>query len=145
MHNRRQSRQPRGGGGVASAMTRTVIGWKLDAGERADLLAAHRPAYPDVVADHVTLKSGVAADARPPPDQRGEIVGVTDDGAGVQAMVVRIDGSTDRPGGGTFHITWSLDKARGRQARQSNDVLAAQGWTPLETPRPVTLTGARWP
>jgi hypothetical protein len=126
-------------------MARTVIGWKLDKEQRQRLLAELRPAYRDVVADHVTLVSGVDRDASPPADKAGEIIGVADDGAGVQAMVVRIDGATDRPGGGTYHITWSLDKAAGREAKQSNDVIAAQGWTPLEVPRPVSLCGARFP
>jgi hypothetical protein len=126
-------------------MTDHVIGWRLDRGERAVLLATMAPRYPDAVADHVTLKTRVEAQAAPPKDVVGEIVGVADDGTGVQALVVAIDGTTDRPGGGTYHITWSLDKAAGREARQSNDVIAERGWTPLETPRPVTLTGARWP
>lgn len=120
-----------------------VIGWKLDEGERRVLLLELPPTYPDVVADHVTLKTSQPAATPPPPDTAGEIIGVADDGAGVQAMVVRIDGSADRPGGGVYHITWSLDKAAGRTAKQSNDVLAELGWTPLETPKPVALKGAR--
>jgi hypothetical protein len=126
-------------------MGETVIGWSLDRDERRVLLGTMPPRYPDPDADHVTLKTRVEADAPPPTDVVGEIVGVADDGAGVQAMVVAIDGATDRPGGGTYHITWSLDKAAGRQARESNAVIAEHGWTPLETPKPVTLTGARWP
>jgi hypothetical protein len=126
-------------------MVRTVIGWKLDKEQRQRLLAELPPAYRDVVADHVTLVSGVDRNASPPADKVAEIIGVADDGAGVQAMVVRIDGATDRPGGGTYHITWSLDKARGRQAKQSNDVIASQGWTPLKAPKPVSLLGARFP
>jgi hypothetical protein len=126
-------------------MTRTVIGWKVGAAERAALLAELPAKYPNVVADHVTLSSGVAPDASPPQDKSGEIIGEADDGAGVQAMVVRIEGTTDRPGGGTYHITWSLDRARGREARHSNDVIARHGWTLLEEPRTVALKGARFP
>jgi hypothetical protein len=125
-------------------MPKTVIGWKLQAAERARLLTELPPRYVDVVADHVTLKSGVEKDAAPPSDKSGEIVGVADDGEGVQAIVVRIDGTTDRPGGGTYHITWSLEKARGRRAKESNDVIAAQGWRPLHA-KPVSLVGARFP
>jgi hypothetical protein len=67
----------------------------------------------------------------------GEIVGIADDGAGVQALVVRIGGTTDRPGGGTYHITWSLNE--GRAAKESNDVIAASGWRTIDLPEPVTL------
>ena len=126
-------------------MAKHVTGWKLDEAERQKLLAQLPPRYPHVVADHVTLKTGVQPDTIPPADIGGEIVGEADDGAGVQAMVIRIDGATDRPGGGTFHITWSLDKDAGRKAKESNDVIAAQGWTPLQSPKTVTLIGARFP
>lgn len=122
-----------------------VTGWKLDRGERAALLERFPPRWPDVVADHVTLWAGVGPDERLPEPATGEIVGIADDGAGVEAMAVRIGGTTDRPDGSTYHITWSLDRARGREAIESNDVLAAQGWTPLAEPVPVTLLPARWP
>ena len=48
------------------------------------------------------------------------------------AMVVRIGGTTDRQGGGTYHITWSLDREAGRRAKESNDVIAELGWSPEE-------------
>ena len=117
-----------------------VIGWKLAASDRAALLARFPPRYSNVVADHVTLAARVAADTPPPSDTEATIVGRIDDGSGVEALVVAIDGSTERPGGGTYHITWSL--APGRRAKESNDVLAKQKWSPLE-PVPVRLVGAR--
>jgi hypothetical protein len=69
-------------------------------------------------------------------------VGRADDGDGVEAMVVALDGSTDRPDGSTFHITWSL--APGRRARESNDVLKERGWDALDQPVPVTVEPARF-
>jgi len=60
-------------------------------------------------------------------------------------MVVTIDGTTGRPDGSTFHITWSLDKAKGRQARQSNDLLRERGWDKLDQPVPVKVEPARFP
>lgn len=102
-------------------------GWKLDKVQRERLLAAHPPVYPIVVADHVT----VSISAPEPPKEVGNafIVGYADDGTGVQALVVAIDGSTTRPDGKTWHITWSL--ADGRAARESNDVIAQVGWQQL--------------
>ena len=45
----------------------SVIGWKLDKGEREQLLARFPPRYPEAVADHVTLeKSGAPACAGAP-------------------------------------------------------------------------------
>jgi hypothetical protein len=119
-----------------------IIGWKLDADQRAELLLQFPPLYANVVADHVTF-CRTAEDAPLPEEAEAEIVGRADDGAGVEAMVVRLNGSTDRPDGSTWHITWSL--ADGRGARESNDVIANLGWTWFDLPMPVILVPARWP
>ena len=116
----------------------TAIGWKLDRSERGQLLERFPPRYPEAVADHVTLQPG---DGPLPPGVAAEIVGHADDGAGVEALVVAIDGTSDRPDGSTFHITWSLGD--GRRARESNDVLRDRGWAAID-PVPVTVTPARF-
>jgi hypothetical protein len=121
----------------------SVTGWKLDRGQRSELLQQFPPRYPNVDADHVTLRIRASRRAPLPEETHGEIVGRVDDGRGVEAMVVRIDGTTDRPDGSTYHITWSL--ADGREARESNDVLRARPWEPFELPMPVQLRPARWP
>jgi hypothetical protein len=121
----------------------TVIGWALDRAERVELLLQFPPRYPEVVADHVTLAARVGREAPLPDPVTGEIIGRADDSEGVEAMVVRLNGGTDRPDGSTWHITWSL--APGRRAKESNDVIAAHGWEPIDLPMPVQLTPARWP
>src|SRR5689334_12583126 len=95
----------------AEAQT-VVVGWKLDPMQRQTLLAQFPPAYSEPVADHVTLQSRVPPDTALPALCEAEIVGRVDDDNGVEAMIVSIGGTTDRPGGGTFHITWSLDDGR---------------------------------
>ena len=134
----KQASQQAGGGS-------DIIGWKLDRAQRRELLARFPPKYRDEVADHVTLATKVPRKAELPGDVAAEIVGRADDGNGVEAMVVRLEGTTDRPDGSTYHITWSLDKARGRKAKESNDVIARLGWEPIDPPIPVKLTPARWP
>jgi hypothetical protein len=116
--------------------TSFYTGWLLDSAQREALLARFPPRYARVVAHHVTLKFG-DREAHAPGAVAAEIVGEADDEVGVQALVVLIDGGEARPDGGTFHITWSL--APGREARESNDVIAARGWTPLQTSVPVRL------
>ncbi len=118
----------------------TVIGWKLDREQRKELLLQFPPRYSEVVADHVTLISRVARSSELPSETLGEIVGRADDGKGVEAMVVSIAGTTDRPDGSTYHITWSLEK--GRRAKESNDVIRDVGWEPIELPVPVMLQPA---
>jgi hypothetical protein len=121
---------------------RDVIGWKLDRAQRTQLLEALPATYANVVADHVTLAARAAPDAPLPQETAGEILGRADDGDGVEAMVVAISGTTDRPGGGTYHLTWSLEA--GRVAKESNDVIAQHGWEPFELPIAVTLIPARF-
>ena len=119
-----------------------VIGWKLDRDQRTELLQQFPPRYRNVVADHVTLQAEAAEDAALPQETEGEIVGRADDGKGVEAMIVSIGGTTDRPDGSTYHVTWSLED--GRQARESNDVLAREPWTMFDLPMPVTLHPERF-
>jgi imidazole glycerol phosphate synthase subunit HisF len=119
----------------------TVIGWLLADDDREKLLEKFKPRYEKTVAHHVTLKTDAASDPLP-PEVRAQLVGQTDDDKGVQAMVVAIDGSTDRPDGSTYHITWSL--ADGRRARESNDVLKERGWEELDHPIPVKLEPGRF-
>lgn len=121
----------------------SVIGWKLDRQQRDQLLEQFPPRYPDTIADHVTLKSG-AEEEPMPREARSEIVGRSDDNDSLECLVVTIDGTTDRPDGSTFHITWSLDKSKGRQARESNDVLKERGWSPVAEPIPIELEPARF-
>jgi len=121
----------------------SVIGWKLDRAQREQLLRQFPPRYPDADADHVTLRSGADRDPLP-NDVDAAIVGHADDGDSLETMVVAIDGTTERPDGSTFHITWSLDKAKGRQARESNDLLRDRGWTRIDEPIPITLEPDRF-
>jgi len=120
-----------------------VIGWKLDRSQRTELIQQFPPRYRNVDADHVTLSVRSARDAPLPEERNGEIVGRVDDGRGVEAMIVSIGGTTDRPDGSTYHITWSLED--GRKANESNDVLREAEWQMLDLPMPVILQPARWP
>jgi hypothetical protein len=120
----------------------SVIGWKLNRAEREQLLARFPPTYAEAVADHVTLRSRVAADSVLPEEHSATIIGRSDDGKGVEAMVVRLGGTTDRPDGSTYHITWSLEP--GREARESNDVIRQLGWQPIDPPMAVSLQPERF-
>ena len=121
----------------------SVIGWKLDREQRRALIDRVHARFKNLVADHVTLAARASDDAPKPEETEGLIVGRADDGRGVEAMIVSINGTTDRPDGGTYHITWSL--ADGRRAEESNDLLADGRWTALDLPMPVLIHPARFP
>ena len=120
----------------------TVTGWKLPETERELLLRRFPPNYENVVADHVTLRVGATPQTPLPARPSAEVIGRADDGRGLECLVVALDGTTDRPDGSTYHITWSLGP--GRAARESNDLLRDRGWNYLEAPIPVELEPARF-
>ncbi|CAH0496800.1 hypothetical protein [Novosphingobium sp. CECT 9465] len=116
-----------------------TIGWKLDRTQRSVLLDAFPPRYANLVADHVTI--AVDGTKLPQSAINPVLIGHTDDGKGVEAMIVAINGSTSRPDGKVWHITWSL--AEGRAARESNDIIAEYGWRELALLH-LKLTPAHW-
>jgi hypothetical protein len=121
----------------------TVTGWKLPRDEREQLLQRFAPKYAYVIADHVTLRTGATPKTPLPREPRtARIVGRADDGQSLECMVVELDGTTGRPDGSTYHITWSLGPDR--KARESNDVIRDQGWKPIPAPIDVTLEPARF-
>jgi hypothetical protein len=119
-----------------------TAGWKLDRQDRDNLLKQFPPTWPDVIADHVTFEPGPSGGTAPVHDTTAEIVGQADDGDGVQALVVSIDGTVDRPDGSTYHITWSIDRGRGRHPIDSNVVIRHLGWRAIDRPVSVRLTAA---
>lgn len=122
-------------------MVDPIIGWKIDEGDRAALLQRFPPRYERTIADHVTFGRGRHLTL--PAVAIAEVVGRADDGKGVEALVVALGGSPERPTGGTYHITWSLGPER--RAKESNDVIAADGWQPVSEGGTVRLSPARWP
>jgi hypothetical protein len=120
-----------------------VTGWKLPRdGERERLLERFPPKYERSVADHVTLQARASDDTPLPREVTAEIVGRADDGESLECLVVAIDGTTDRPDGSTYHITWSLGP--GRRAKESNDVLRERGWEHLDRPIPIEIEPAKF-
>jgi len=123
-------------------MSDPILGWKIDRADRAALLARFPPLYRETVADHVTF--GRKSSAPPLPDAaRAVVVGRADDGLGVEALVVEVNGDTARWDGSTYHVTWSLEP--GREARESNAVIAERGWTPVAGRPSVGLAPDQWP
>ena len=123
-------------------MAAKILGWRIDERDRESLLRRFPPRYTNLVADHVTF-GRADRDLALPDIPIAEVVGRADDGDGVEALVARLDGTTDRPTGGTYHITWSLGD--GREPIESNQVIAECGWEPVGDTATVRLEPASWP
>ena len=96
--------------------------YNLTAEFRRDLYKAFMPHYAKFIAHHVTYKFDDSV--VPPPVDIIEAVGYALDD-GVEVFVIAVDGSTYRPDGGIFHLTYSLDKSR--RPVDSNTLLHG-GW-----------------
>jgi hypothetical protein len=120
----------------------TVTGWKLAKDDREMLLKRFPPRYENVIADHVTLRTGATPETPLPAKPQARVVGRADDSKGLECLVVELGGTTDRPDGSTYHISWSLGPTR--RARESNDVLKSQGWKSIPEPIVIDLEPARF-
>jgi hypothetical protein len=123
-------------------MSNCVTGWKLPSDERERLLERFEPRYEQCIADHVTLNASASEGTPLPRKFDSEVVGHADDGESLECLVVSVGGTTDRPDGSTYHITWSLGPDR--KPKESNDVLREHGWKALDRPIPIELEPARF-
>jgi len=76
---------------------------------RDALLGKYPPKYSKVIGHHVTVDFGVPAGTTAPENADVVVHGIKDSGDGLEALVVSVNGSRERPNGGFYHITWSLE------------------------------------
>lgn len=105
----------------------TYTAYLLDSKSRRMLAKRFPPKYPEFIGHHITLKFGVSGDVPIPRPTDINIVGYADDGEGLEALVVEVDGKTNRVDGSIYHITWSLDRSKGRKPVHSKQ-LVQQGY-----------------
>ena len=89
------------------------------------ILAKYPPKFPDIFAHHVTVKFGVTAAEKIPSQAKIEVIGYICDDS-LEALVVTVNGKKFRADGKRYHITLSLDKAKGRSPVQSNSLILLQ-------------------
>lgn len=103
-------------------MTNKYTAYVLNDTDRALLSNAYPPKYPEHVGHHVTVEFGVPEGTSAPEPANVKVVGYIDSGDGLEALVVSVNGSTQRPDGKTYHITWSLDRSK-YSPKDSNTLL----------------------
>lgn len=127
---------------MVSKMTKGYVGWELPLPERTRLLELVPAKFERVIAHHVTLQFGVTSHVLLPDQHTGVVVAQVVDPDGVQALILQIGGTTRRPSGGNYHVTWSL--APGRKPADSNWVIDRWDWQPMQ-PEIVQLTPKFFP
>lgn len=101
--------------------------YKLTEKSRDELLEMFPAVHPDVICDHVTFR--FPDSGYPSPCKTAKLVGYACDDS-VEAFVVEINGSTKRPDGKIFHLTYSIDREKGAKPVDSNKLIA-DGYAPL--------------
>jgi hypothetical protein len=86
--------------------------FKLSEESRSSLLQAFPPQYPDVKLDHITIQYPCDDEGALFEPQNIEVIGHANDGQGLEALLVLIDGQTFRDDGNPWHITLSLDTGK---------------------------------
>lgn len=106
----------------------------LDSPSRDLLLKQIKPEFTDIIAHHITVQfPATSQDPLPPQPKQIKVIGVASDHKGVQAAIVELDGTSQRPDGKIYHITISIDKSQGAKPVHSNDVIAKYGYEKLSS------------
>ncbi len=88
----------------------TVLCYRLDEKSKKELMEKFPPKYPAVRYDHVTIEMGHIHSPVPKPADKVEVVGIADDGNGIEAFIVKVNDTFCRPKDGrNWHITASFN------------------------------------
>lgn len=97
-------------------------GYELTQSTRKKLAFLYPPKYPHFIGHHITETFGVGPDEPVPKEPvLVEVVGYIDNEEGVEGFLVEVDGERNRPSGGKYHITWSIDRNKGFKPVNTND------------------------
>lgn len=100
---------------------------------REHLATMFPPKYPEFVGHHITQAFGVSNPGElAVPSANIKVIGYVEED-GLEALVVEVNGSKRRPDGKIYHITWSLDRSKGKKPVMSNDLIARGNWLATDT------------
>lgn len=111
----------------------------VDQGDRARLAQQFPPKFADFIGHHVTHRFGVRPD---PQATYGEtvtvhVVGYACNDAGLEAFLVSVNGTTSRPDGKLYHLTWSLNRNAGFKPVDSGELVRGL-IQPITPPIPIS-------
>lgn len=114
--------------------------FELSEKSRSELAKIFPPKFPEFIGHHITYGMRKKGDDTLPHADSFRVVGYAINEEGLETLVVEVDGSTSRPDGKIFHITWSLDRSAGFKPVHSNDLLMSKGWQKIHSPINITAT-----
>lgn len=102
----------------------------VDQTNRDTLRKKFPPKYSKSIGNHVTISHGVPKDTQVPSPAQLKVIGYVDSEDGLEALIVSVNGSSTRPDGKTYHITWSLDPEK-YSPKDSNELIRQKRYTIL--------------
>lgn len=98
--------------------------------DRNKILSKFKPKFPEIILHHITYNG--PKDEIPELTDDFEIVGysMVD---GLEAFVIAINGDINRPDGGIYHTTFSIDRDKGFKPVHSNDVIKNNGFEKINS------------
>jgi len=121
------------------ALFEMYTAYVLDKKSRRELAKKFPPKHDEFIGHHITVNFGVPKGTpKPSQPKKVEVVGYANNDDGLEALVVAVNGKTDRPGGSKYHITWSLNRSEGFKPVHSNKLIS-KGYEKID-PIPITIT-----
>ncbi len=111
--------------------------WMVDQYSKTQILNIFGQKHPDLIGHHITYMFGKQAVL--PNTAIINLIGhcITET---IECFIAEIDGSVVRPDGGIYHLTWSLDKAKGAKPVDSNRAIETNGFKHLTNPISIKAT-----
>lgn len=122
---------------VKQLLTEGYLAFTVPAQAREELAKRFPPKFPEFIGHHITYEFGVPTHFKVPEGTATiKVIGYAEED-GLEALVCTVEGRDLRSDGRRFHITWSLDRAKGKKPVMSNDLISRTGFSPVE---PFTFT-----
>ena len=119
--------------------TVSVVCYEIDKASKAMLMEKFPPKYPTAKYDHITVCMGGLGAHVPESAEKVEVVGIADDGNGIEALIVKVNESATRKDGKVWHVTASYDPSKNAPAEF--DVFAKPGKEKERPYKPATSNG----
>lgn len=98
-------------------------GYLLSENDRNKLASLFPPKNPTWLGHHITETFGVDAN-HPPPKKPSSVMLIEYlEEDGIEGFLASVDGTVNRPSGGKYHLTWSIDKGKGRKPVDTNNIV----------------------
>jgi len=85
------------------------------------------PMFPDVIGHHVTIRLGADVNMIPPTSAFIYLLDHYTDNKSIECFTVQVFDKVKRSDGGTYHLTWSIDRSMGVKPQDSNSLINKSG------------------